>query len=198
MKSVKKGTIGYTKDHRKWMLIKLAVFTAIALAVFLLGFWVTKTTKNLLTIVAVVGALPISKTAVEVIMAYKRKPMDPKIHREISSKAGHLEQAYELLFTTAETSYGVEAAVIEGKDVIGYTIDPKCDVVKLQAHLVKMLDANELPAYVKIFKDYKNFMDRVGDLERREKSDIPYKQNPTYPELNRDQLIRHLLLALSI
>ncbi len=198
MKKVSKGNYGYTGSHKQWEITKLVIFTAIALAIFLLGLIVTGTKNNLLTIVAVVGALPISKAVVAVIMASKRKPMDQKLYDAISAKAGSLEQAYELLFTTAESYYGVETMVIEGKDVIGYTIDPKCDVTKLQAHLVKMLDANDLSANVKIFKDNKKFMDRVGDMERREKADIPYKQNPTYPDLNRDQLIKHLLLALSI
>ena len=61
-----------------------------------------------------------------------------------------------------------------------------------------MLDANGYKENVKVFTDYKKFMDRVGDLARREKEEIPYTQNPTYPDLNRDQLIKHLLLALSI
>ena len=198
MKRIAKGKYGYTLSHRKWQILKMSLYIAIALAVFLLGYGVTKTTKNLLSIVAIVGALPISKEMVGVIMSYKRKPMDKKLYEHISAKAGDLEQIYELLFTTNEKSYGVEAAVVEGRDVICYTIDPKCDMTALQKHLQKMLDANGYKENVKVFKDLKKFLDRVGDLERREKEEIPYKQNPTYPDLNRDQLIRHLLLALSI
>lgn len=198
MKKVSKGKFGYTASHRKWQFLKMSVYIVLALAIFLVGLITTKTTKNILSIVAIVGALPISKEMVGVIMSFKRKSMDENLYKQISEKAGNLEQIYELLFTTAETSYQVEAAVIEGRDVICYTIDPKCDAAKLQAHLVKMLDANEYRQNVKVFKDYKKFMDRVGDLARREKEEIPYKQNPTYPNLNRDQLIKHLLLALSI
>lgn len=198
MKRVGKGKFGYTLSHRKWQILKMSLYIVLALAVFLLGLIVTKTTKNVLSIVAIVGALPISKEMVGVIMSFKRKPMDKKLYEQISEKAGDLEQIYELLFTTAETSYGVEAVVIEGRDVICYTIDPKCDVTKLQTHLYKMLNANDYKQNVKVFTDLKKFMDRVGDLERREKEDIPYKQNPIYPDLNRDQLVKHTLLALSI
>ena len=198
MKKVAKGKFGYTLSHRKWQILKLAVYVALALGVFLLGLITTKTTKNLMSIVAIVGALPISKELVGVIMSYKRKPMDKKLYQEISAKAGDLEQIYELLFTTAEKSYAVEAAVIEGRDVICYTVDPKCETATLQTHLYKLLNANDYKQNVKVFTDYKKFMDRVGDLERREKEDIPYKQNPIYPDLNRDQLVKHTLLALSI
>lgn len=198
MKKVAKGNYGYTLSHRKWQMLKLSLYVALALAVFLLGLITTKTTKNVLSIVAIVGALPISKELVGVIMSFKRKPMDKKIHDEISKKAGDLEQIYELLFTTNEKSYPVEAVVIEGRDVICYSNDPKCETATLQTHLYKLLNANDYKQNVKVFVDYKKFMDRVGDLERREKEEISYKENPIYPDLNRDQLVKHTLLALSI
>ena len=198
MKKVAKGNYGYALSHRKWQILKLSVYVALALGVFLLGLITTKTTKNLMSIVAIVGALPISKELVGVIMSFKRKPMDKKLHQEISVKAGDLEQIYELLFTTAEKSYPVEAVVIEGRDVICYSIDPKCETAALQTHLYKLLNANDYKQSVKVFTDYKKFMDRVGDLARREKEEIPYKQNQIYPDLNRDQLVKHTLLALSI
>ena len=198
MKKVAKGKFGYTMSHRKWQILKMLLYIALALAIFLLGWITTKKTANLLSVVAICGALPISKEMVGVIMSFKRKPMEKEIYEQISTKAGSLEQIYELVFTTQEKSYVVEAAIVEGKDVICYTIDPKCDVMALQKHLQKMLDANGYKENVKVFKDLKKFLDRVSDLERREKVEIPYTPHSSYPDLNRDQLIKHTLLALSI
>lgn len=198
MKKVAKGKFGYTMSHRKWQILKMLLYIALALAIFLLGWITTKKTANLLSVVAICGALPISKEMVGVIMSFKRKPMEKELYEQISTKAGSLEQIYELVFTTQEKSYVVEAAIVEGKDVICYTIDPKCDVMALQKHLQKMLDANGYKENVKVFKDLKKFLDRVSDLERREKVEIPYTPHSTYPDLNRDQLIKHTLLALSI
>ena len=198
MKKVAKGKYGYTMSHRKWQILKMLLYIALALAIFLLGWITTKKTANLLSVVAICGALPISKEMVGVIMSFKRKPMEKELYEQISTKAGSLEQIYELVFTTQEKSYVVEAAIVEGKDVICYTIDQKCDVMALQKHLQKMLDANGYKENVKVFKDLKKFLDRVSDLERREKVEIPYTPHSTYPDLNRDQLIKHTLLALSI
>lgn len=198
MKKIAKGKFGYTLSHRKWQILKMSLYIALALAVFLLGLIVTKTTKNVLSIVAIIGSLPISKELVGVIMSFKRKPLEASVYEQIAAKAGSLEQIYELVFTTYEVSYVVDAAVIEGKDVICYTSDAKCDVTGLQKHLQKMLNANDYKENVKVYKDLNKFLDRAGDLERREKEEIPYKQNPVYPDLNRDQLIKHTLLALSI
>ena len=198
MKRVAKGNFGYTLSHRRGQILKMSLYIALSLAIFFVGWITTKTTKNILSIIAIVGALPISKEMVGVIMSYKRNPMDPAVYEQISEKSGNLEQIYELLFTTQEKSYGVEAAIIEGRDVICYTVDPKCDVTALQKHLLKMLDANGYKQNVKVYTDLKKFLDRTADLERREKVEIPYKKHATYPDLNRDQLIKHLLLALSI
>ena len=198
MKRVAKGKYGYTLSHRKSQILKMSLYIALALAIFLIGWITTKTTKNILSIVAICGALPISKEMVGVIMSFKRKPLDKQLYEQISERAGDLEQIYELLFTTQEKSYVVEAAIVEGKDVICYTLDPKCDVMALQKHLQRMLDANGYKENVKVFKDLKKFLDRVSDLERREKVEIPYTPHSTYPDLNRDQLIKHTLLALSI
>lgn len=198
MKRVAKGKFGYTKSHRKFQILKLSIYAALAISIFAVGYITTKTTKNVLSIVAIVGALPISKELVGVVMSYKRKPMEEKLYEQIFSRAGELEQIYELLFTTSETSYPVEAAIVEGKDVICYTADPKCDVKTLQAHLQKMLAANDYKENVKVFTNLNKFLDRTGDLSRREKEEIPYTQNPRYPDLTRDQLIKHTLLALSI
>ena len=198
MKRIAKGKYGYTLSHRKWQIFKMSLYILLALAVFLLGLIVTKTTKNVLSIVAIIGALPISKEMVGVIMSFKRKPLEKAVYQQVSEKAGNLEQIYELLFTTYEASYAVDACVVEGRDVICYTSDEKCDVTALQKHLQKMLNANDYKENVKAYKDLNKFLDRVGDLERREKEEIPYKENPIYPDLNRDQLIKHTLLALSI
>lgn len=198
MKRIAKGKYGYTLSHRKSQILKMSLYIALAIAIFLIGWITTKTTKNILSIVAICGALPISKEMVGVIMSFKRKPLDKQLYEQISERAGDLEQIYELLFTTQEKSYVVEAAIVEGKDVICYTLDPKCDVMALQKHLQRMLDANGYKENVKVFKDLKKFLDRVSDLERREKVEIPYTPHSTYPDLNRDQLIKHTLLALSI
>lgn len=198
MKRVSKGKFGYTLSHRKWQIMKTCLYTVLALAIFLVGWITTKKTTNLLSIVALLGALPISKELVGVIMSYKRKPMDKQLFEQISAKAGSLEQIYELLFTTNERAYAVDAAIVEGRDVICYTTDKSYNITELQKHLLKMLDANGYKQNVKVYTDLKKFLDRAGDLERREKEEIPFTPHVTYSDLNRDELIKHLLLALSV
>ena len=48
MKRTAKGKFGYTLSHRKWQIMKMSLYITLALAVFILGLAVTKTTKNVL------------------------------------------------------------------------------------------------------------------------------------------------------
>ena len=64
----KKGYFGYVRHERKKrLLITLGLF-ALPLVLFLTGYLTTHTTKNLFTVVAVVGCLPACKSLVGLIM----------------------------------------------------------------------------------------------------------------------------------
>ncbi|MGN0335010.1 MAG: hypothetical protein ACI4DV_05010 [Lachnospiraceae bacterium] len=198
MKKIAKGNYGYTLSHRKFQGLKTLSFALAALAVFLLGLLVTKSYQNLLTVVAMVGALPTAKELIGFIMSFQRKPVSEEVYLKVKDTAKDLETIYELNFTTYEKNYPVEAVVVCGREVVGYTADKACDTKTLEKHLAKLLNANDYKENVKIFKDLKPFLDRVRDLERKEKEDIPYQPHPRYPDLNRDQLVKHTLLALSV
>ena len=55
MKRVAKGNFGYTQSHRKWQILKTSLYVALALAIFIVGFVTTKTTKNVFSIFAIVS-----------------------------------------------------------------------------------------------------------------------------------------------
>ena len=68
---VQKGSFGYLEKQRKRGLIRTILFFAISLAVYLLGYLTTGSNQNYLTIAAVLGCLPASRSAVNTIMYYR-------------------------------------------------------------------------------------------------------------------------------
>ncbi len=197
-KKTAKGSYGYTISHRKWQGMKTLCYVLICVALFLLGLAVTKTYKNLLSVAAVAGALPVSKELTALYMSFRRKPMQEALYEKIHGAAKDLKVIYELNFTTYEKNYPVEAAVICGREVAGYTLDSGADTKKLEKHIKDILHNNGYDENVKIFKDEKKFLDRVRELERREKEEIPYTPHSRYPELNRDELVAYTMLAISL
>ena len=69
MKSkVQKGQYGYLSYKKKFSAIVTIGMFALSLAIFIMGYVTTKTNANLLTVVAVLGCLPASKSAVSMLM----------------------------------------------------------------------------------------------------------------------------------
>ena len=90
MQRQKKGEFGYPPYERKRVVIRTAVYFLISISVFLLGYFSTGKTDNLLTIVAVLGMLPSSKSLVSVVMYFKIPKFSEKVYREISGQQGNV------------------------------------------------------------------------------------------------------------
>ena len=71
------------KHQRKLEIAKTAVLFCLSLAVYLSGLLTTGTNKNLLTIVAVLGCLPASRSAVGMIMFLRAKGCSEELHERI-------------------------------------------------------------------------------------------------------------------
>lgn len=198
MKRVQKGNYGYTRSHRTWQGIKAFSYGAVCLAVYLIGYLTTKTNENLMSVVAIVGVLPTTKEMIGFFMSFRRKPMELELYQKIQEKTEGMEVLYELDITTSERAYPVEAVVIKGREVVGYSEDPKCDPEILKKHIQQILKNNGYSEKVRIHTDLKKFFVQVQEMKRKAPEDIPYEHKKLYPELNRDQLIAHTICAISI
>ena len=74
-----KGTFNYLDTQRKYEIARTIIYFAISISIFLAGYITTGTRKNLLTVVAVLGMLPASKSLVSVIMFCRFKSFKEKI-----------------------------------------------------------------------------------------------------------------------
>ena len=91
-----KGEYLYLQNRKKMEILKTVIFFGISAALYLAGYITTGSNKNYLTIVAVLGCLPASKSAVSMIMNLKIKGCSEKVYARISEKAGQKEGAYNL------------------------------------------------------------------------------------------------------
>ena len=101
----KKGEYGYIASQRKWEIAKTAFLFALSLAIYLTGYISTGTNKNLLSIVAVLGCLPASMCAVNMILFLRAKGCPDSLHDEISAHSEGLSQLYDCVFTSYERTY---------------------------------------------------------------------------------------------
>ncbi len=138
-KKAVKGQYGYIKRQQKAVTLRTVLMFGLSLAIFGMGLWFVGTKKNLLTVVAVLGCLPASKSAVSMIMFLRAKGCSEKVKEEVERCGEGLFQLYDMIFTSYEKNYQVSHMAISGRLVCGYTEDVKCDVKACGKHLDALL-----------------------------------------------------------
>lgn len=202
MKKVKKGTWGYIKYQKKRTFLITLVMFLIPLVIYVTGYIHTKTRLNLLTVVAILGCLPACKSMVGLIMIMMQKPVPAEVYEAAKKANGNLVSGYELVFTAYEHTTPVSSLVVCGDQVVCYTPDEKTDVPYLEKHISRILTVNGYPsAQVKVMKDFKKYQQRAADICSRQeqyREGIEFTPDERYPDLSREELIYHTLLAISL
>ncbi|MDO4616704.1 MAG: hypothetical protein Q4B03_04515 [Lachnospiraceae bacterium] len=206
MKKVAKGNYGYIRYQKKFRFLRSLGALVLPLAFFTAGLIINQGDRNsIYTVVAIVGCLPACMSITGMIMMWLRKPMDEELYREISGRAGDLTMAYELYLTTQDKNLFLDAAAICGEHAACYTHEKAehWELVNMQKHVETILLNNGYKADVKIFDQKKAFLDRVDTLRSRKEefeaaANEHFKPYDKYPELSRNEVVRHLLLAISL
>ncbi len=171
-KKVVKGEYGYINNQRKKVIIRTIFMFGISLALFLIGIWSTGDKKNLLTVVAVLGCLPASKSAVNMIMFLRAKGCSEGVKERIEKSCKSLPQLFDMLFTSYEKNYRISHMIVKGKVVCGYTEDEKCDCTACEKHLDALLKQGGCKgATIKIYDDLENYCKGLENLEQQEAED---------------------------
>lgn len=199
MKKIAKGSYGYTANHKKRQALKTVIFFSLPLALVAIGLLSTNEKINLLAVIGMVGSLPACKELVNLIIFLPRRSMDPALYESIHPHVEPLVHLYELVLTTYEKNYPIDSMVICGSNIAAYSGQKDLDIKGAENHIRKILKDNGLRQNVKVFTDLGHYLERVDTLAARtEKEEIPFTPDERYPELTREELIMHLMLAISI
>ena len=164
--SVAKGTHGYLNSQKKYEIIRTVLYFGISAALFIAGYVTTKTKVNLLTIVAVLGCLPASKSAVQMIMYLRYKSLSKDAEDAISVHTSGLTQLYDMVFTSYEKNFSVGHMVVKGNTLVGYTEDGKFEDKLFRSHIDQILKKERIMnTTVRIFIDRNKYIERLEQLK---------------------------------
>ena len=170
--------------------------------IVLVSAWIYyKTRLNVWTVLAVVSSLPGCRSLVNLIMLLRCRSMDPELYQEIHDHQGNLTMAYEMYMTFYEKSAYVDAFAVCGNSVVLFSSDAKTDASYIAENAQKILRGNGYKADVKLLKEKKAFLERLDSMNRHQDSlreGILFTPDEKYPDLSREELIRHTLLALCL
>lgn len=178
MKRVVKGNFGYLAAKRKQVIIRTIIFFAISIALYIAGYVTTGSNKNLLTVVAVLGLLPASKSLVNMIMFLRAKGCSEQAKNSIVSEEGRLIGMYDMYFTSYKKNYAISHMIVEGKVILGFTEDPGCDCRSCEEHLETMLKQGGFKDItIRISQDIKTYCEQLKNLNTKEPDNIPEKDD---------------------
>lgn len=198
---VRKGDYGYLASEKKKRILITAILFAVPLGIFFSAMIYFKTRLTIWTVIAVVGCLPACKSMVSLIMIFRAKPVAPQVYEEISEHAGRILMSYEIYMTFYEKSASIDAFAICGNTVVGFSSDPKIDAAFMEREAQKILRGNGFKANVKIFTRLPQFLERLDSMNEHKESleeGIKFRPDEKYPELSRNELIKHTILAICV
>ena len=171
-KKVTKGSYEYLKNRKVQTVLWTVLLFAVSATLFIAGVVTTGTKKNLLTIVAVLGVLPATRSFVTSFMYCKAKGCSAQWyeeHHELMEQFKH--GYYDLVFTTYERAYNVPVLVIKEGNVCGLTYDSKKPIKELEAHVESSLKKEKRNANVVIFDKEEDFLKRVEQMVQLEEKE---------------------------
>ena len=187
-----KGNPGYLDHQLKIEILKTVISFGLVAAVLILGIVQTGSRLNLLTVVAVLGALPACKILVGVITRFPYRSIPQETAEEIREKTPNITVIYDMIITSTEKIMPVDCIVISDHTICGYTRSQKVDLVYAGNHIKNILGQNGYSKVtVKIFQNYTAFLTRAEGMNSIAVIDRPDSKK-------REERIRQIILNISM
>ncbi|MCD8068138.1 MAG: hypothetical protein LUE87_04475, partial [Lachnospiraceae bacterium] len=167
-----KNTYRYIDTQKKYEIIRTALLFGVALALFAGGYAATETRNNLLTVVAILGCLPASKSLVSAIMFCRFHSASGEIHQAVAAFDETQDTLYDLVFTTQKVNYVADHCCLIGNELVLLAQDRTVDKKGLEAHLHEMLrKAGVGKVNIGIFTELRRYTDRLNALAASERAE---------------------------
>lgn len=165
-----RGTKNYIDSQKKYEIARTLLYFAVSASLFAAGVLQTGQRANILSIVAILGCLPASKSAVSAVMFLRFKSCSAQAAEEIGRHSAGLECLYDMVFTSYKKNYCVSHLAVCGNTVCGYAeYDPQFDENAFYEHIGNILNMDgHKDVTVKIFKNLQRYTERLEQMRALE------------------------------
>lgn len=160
-----KGARRYLDTQKKYEILRTALYFGVSLALFAAGFLQTGSRGNLLTVVAVLGCLPASKSAVAAVMFLRFRSCAEQTASQIEAHSQGICCLYDMVFTSYKRNYVVSHMAVRGNTVCGFSEDGKFPEGEFYRHIgdILKLDGHK-NVTVKIFTSLPKYTERLDQM----------------------------------
>ncbi len=177
-----RGTRGYLRTQKTYEIIRTVLYFGVALSLFAAGWIQTGERVNLLTIVAILGCLPASKSAVSMIMFLRYQSLSEETAAKLSPHEEGLATLYDMVFTSQDQTYPVGHMTVHAGNIIAYAKEreetkknspkPSKEAFpqqKFTEHIQSMLKKSGYSNVgVKVFSNPEKYIERMEQLKELE------------------------------
>ncbi len=168
-----KGTNGYINDKKVRQSLYIICIVLIAGALFGIGYVTTHTSKNLLTVVAVLSVLPGAKALIQLFLFLPYRSFDRTTYAELAEAAGEHSKVYgDLVFTSTETSMHLDFLCIYGTECIGYVEKSSKKNEKIVQYFTDTMKKQGISVHIHVFTSLSDVRKRLSSLPKEER-EIP-------------------------
>ncbi len=164
-----KGSYGYIENRKVFTALRTLFYFVICIGLYLMGYITTGSNKNLLTVVAVLGALPACKSAVNMIVFLRARGCSLKLREKVCGYDGAFTTFYDMYFTSYQKNFPISHMALKGNILCGVAEESQCDPREAEKHLEQMLQQEGIKNItVKIFTNAEKYIDRLSQLKNLE------------------------------
>lgn len=164
-----RGGKNYINSQKKYEILRTLLYFGISISLFAAGYIQTKSTMNLLTIVAVLGCLPASKSAVSAIMFLRFRSCKESVIEAAQAHSQGLYCLYDMVFTSYKRNYIVGHLAVRGYTVCGFSEEEKFPEEEFRKHIGNYLKLDgHMDVTVKIFTNLDKYTERLEQMKALE------------------------------
>lgn len=156
----------YLKTQQKYELIRTLLYFAVSVTLFAAGYLQTGSRNNLLTLVAVLGCLPASKSAISMIMYFRFHGCSKEAADTIEKHSEGLHCLYDCYFTSYSKNYKISHITVSGNTVCGFSEDKDFSENEFYKHISDLLKLDgHKDISIKIFLSLDKYTERMEQMK---------------------------------
>jgi len=165
MKTIPKGHFGYLKSRQKSLLIKVVILAVGCFGIILIGYLVTHTKANWMTIFGCLTAIPLAMTFATYVAVCKFKGPSEKEYEEIKFLVGSGVLDTELIIANKDgKSFQFHYAFVHETGMYLYTPDLKMDLRKTESYIRNYLRLNSCDGELTIYNNMDSYKRKLSGL----------------------------------
>ena len=164
-KIILKGNPGYNLHRKKKLMWGSIAGFLLMFLLFITGYYIYGTPKNLITVGAVIVVLPTTKIYVQYLMLSWKNNADAEFYEKIKTECPNMKISCELQMTGSEKNFEiVYLAISSANDIIAYTTNEKTEPAKFEKAVTNFLNYYNWDTKVKLYMNLDEFKARLYEL----------------------------------